>query len=113
MPNVTDTDKVRAKAYVTMILAISDCIRDLGEVPSDHLYARLMDKLSIEAYQSIINALINTKVVREQNHLLTWIGPLKPEARSQGEDLGPNYDRNGFHKPAPPPAHKDGCIQSR
>ena len=66
---------------VPVIAAVGACIRDMTElsplkgVPSGHLYAQLMGRLSYEEYQEVIYALKQTKLVEEQNHLLTWVGP--------------------------------------
>jgi hypothetical protein len=59
--------------------AIAETIRELGSVPSGHLYAKLVGRLSLDAYQSIIRTLVNARLVRETGHELTWIGP-NPEA---------------------------------
>lgn len=70
-----------AKAAINgldVILAISDAIRDLKEVPSGHLYARVMFCLDIHGYNAIIQALVNAGLVRKSAHLLTWIGPAAP-----------------------------------
>jgi hypothetical protein len=58
-------------------MAVAEAIRELGSVPSGHLYAQLMDKMSLETYTAVIQVLKNTKLVEEKNHLLTWIGPVK------------------------------------
>lgn len=59
---------------VQAFLAIAETIQGVKEVPSGHLYARVMDHLSLEEYQGIIAALKRAKLVKERNHLLTWIG---------------------------------------
>ena len=57
------------------LLAIASTIKDLGEVPSGHLYAALMDKMSLEAYDLLIEVLVRNKVIRkEPSHLLVWVG---------------------------------------
>jgi hypothetical protein len=50
-------------------------IRDLGSVPSGHLYAQLMGILTLDQYNAIIDALKSAKMVSESGYLLTWIGP--------------------------------------
>jgi len=65
-----------AQAAVGAVLAIADCIRALGSVPSGHLYARLMGHMSLETYEAVIGLLVEAgKVRRRSNHLLEWIGP--------------------------------------
>jgi hypothetical protein len=74
-----DADR-RTEAVIRTLLAVRDCIRELGSVPSGELYARLCGHMSLETYESIIQTMINARVVRRSNHLLTWIGP--PEIRA-------------------------------
>jgi hypothetical protein len=77
---MSDVTKEQAEAGVRIILAISETIRELGEVPSGVLYAQLCGILDIDQYTSIIDNLKRTGLVEERNHLLTWIGP-KSEAK--------------------------------
>ena len=65
----------QTQAAFGMVMAVRDAIRDLGEVPSGHLYARLMGHMSLETYETIISILKEAKVVEETPaHLLRWIG---------------------------------------
>ena len=59
---------------LAVLRAIADTIRELGSVPSGHLYAQLCGKMTLETYQSIIRTLCNTGLVKESGHLLTWNG---------------------------------------
>jgi hypothetical protein len=69
----------QARAAVDVVLAVADCVRALGTVPSGHLYARLMGSLGIDTYQSVIATLVRAGLVREHpSHLLEWIGPSGP-----------------------------------
>lgn len=64
-----------------IVLAIGDTIRDLGSVPSGHLYAQLMGRLSINEYEKILGILESAgQIRRESSHLLVWTGPAKPTA---------------------------------
>lgn len=67
------TDAYRTALAFTM--AVAETIRELGEVPSGHLYARLMDRLSLASYDAIITSLKNAKLVEEKSHVLRWVGP--------------------------------------
>ena len=58
-----------------ILRAVAEAIRELGNVPSGHLYARLMDKLTLDQYNKVINCLVKAKMVTNSNHLLTWVGP--------------------------------------
>ena len=75
------TDAAATKATMGIIAAVGDCIRELGEVPAGHLYARLMGAMTLEQFQKIIGVLVNCRVVKNENHLLTWVGPQKGEGQ--------------------------------
>lgn len=58
------------------VAAIARGIRDLGEVPSGHLYARLMSVLTKDQYNTVIDILVKTDLIKvDGSHLITWIGP--------------------------------------
>lgn len=61
------------KAAIAIVMAMAEAIEQLGEVPSGHLYARLMDKMSIGEYNRIIDILKELGWVSESNHLLKWV----------------------------------------
>lgn len=65
----------RPDLSLQIVKALADVIRDLGEVPNGHLYARVMGNLSLETYTSAIGTLKHAKLVEEHNNLLRWIGP--------------------------------------
>ncbi len=74
----------RAQAAVGAALAIAECIRTLGPIPSGHLYARLMGYMSLETYEALIGILIEAgKIRRHRNHLLEWVGPKRTTLESQ------------------------------
>ena len=79
MRNMEIKDQVKAAA--TMLIVIADTIREAKSIPSGHLYAILMPYMSLETYTSIINGLKDAGVVKESNHLLTWVGPEKEVAK--------------------------------
>jgi hypothetical protein len=76
MQTVTNTE---VKAAFGILQAVAEAIRELGEVPSGHLYANLMSKLSLAQFEQVLGVLKGAGLVRESNaHLLTWIGPAPP-----------------------------------
>lgn len=82
---MTEMTKAQVRAAFQSTLAVAEVIRELGMVPSGHLYARLMDPFSLEAYEGIINTLISAGLVRrEPSHLLVWIGPPKDAPETTG-----------------------------
>lgn len=64
----------KAKA-VAVVAVLAETIRELGSVPSGHLYAQVMSHMSLDTYNSAIGVLKSADLVKESNHLLTWIGP--------------------------------------
>lgn len=60
---------------LVMVAAVGEAISQLSPVPSGHLYARVMDKMDLGMYSSIIELLIRADLVKRSSHLLTWIGP--------------------------------------
>lgn len=72
----TITNEAKLKAAVAIARAVAEAIRELGSVPSGHLYAQLMGHMSLEIYERVIDTLVKTGLVRkDRSHLLTWIGP--------------------------------------
>lgn len=74
-----------ARAYLNACQAVAETIRELGEVPSGELYARLMSVLDIATYERIIGTLKGAGVVAERGNLLKWTGPVIAE---QAETAG-------------------------
>lgn len=60
------------------IAAVAEAIQSLGEVPSGELYGTVLIKyMSLSQYEAVISLLIDMKLIKRANHLLTWIGPTK------------------------------------
>jgi len=62
------------KAVTEVIVAVASAIKELGSVPSGHLYARLMGYMSLESYNNIIEYLKKAQWIEEKNHVITWVG---------------------------------------
>lgn len=70
-----ERDGLRApSAASALAAAIAEAIRELKTVPSGELYARLMGKLSLEQYESLIGSLVKVGLVTKAGHLLRWVG---------------------------------------
>lgn len=67
--------KDQIKGAIEILRAVADAIKELGSVPSGHLYARLMGHMNLQSYQQIIDTLVKAQLVKSDNHMLTWIGP--------------------------------------
>ena len=52
-----------ALAAVRVAHAIAETIRELGEVPSGHLYARVMGVMDLRQYEQVISLLIDARLV--------------------------------------------------
>lgn len=62
-------------AALQLVSAIADCIMELGEVPSGHLYANVMGKIDLETYQGVIDILVLAKLITvSPSHLIKWNG---------------------------------------
>lgn len=75
-PRHVPSDRER-KAALLVALAVSEAIRELGQVPAGELYAAMMTKgISLQVFEAIIANLEGAKLVRrEASHVLVWIGP--------------------------------------
>jgi hypothetical protein len=69
----TQTPTKEAQAVIQVIFAVRDAIKELKEVPSGHLYASLMSKMSLESYMQIIDLLKKSGKVTESGNLLKWV----------------------------------------
>ena len=68
--------RAEALASVRVVGAIADAIRELGSIPSGHLYAQLSGRISLQTYQTIISNIASTGLIRvDGNHFLVWTGP--------------------------------------
>lgn len=67
--------KPEVAAAINAVKAIADAIRELGSVPSGEFYARVSGYLTIGQYEKVIGLLKGAGLVRETNHVLTWVEP--------------------------------------
>jgi hypothetical protein len=73
---MTNKSSTELNAALNVVQAIAETIRELGEVPSGELYARLMRKLDHHQYDQVIGILKRTGLVTETpGHLLRWNEP--------------------------------------
>lgn len=67
--------KEEITAAVEILAAVADTIKQLGSVPSGHVYAAVMGMLSLVEYNACINILERQGLVRrDPNFVLTWTG---------------------------------------
>jgi hypothetical protein len=63
------------KAGLMIVKAVADTIRELGEVPAGTLYAHMMDRMDLSAFEKMIDTLVHSGLVEKRNsHLLVWVG---------------------------------------
>lgn len=66
------------KAAFKVTVAVSEAIREAKEMPSGVLYAFLLAKLpglTEDAYKGLLRNLTGAGLVKNEGHLLRWIGP--------------------------------------
>jgi hypothetical protein len=64
------------KAAFAVLTAVADTIRELGSIPSGHLYAQLMSRMDFETYTRLVDRLKGAGLVTEtRSNELVWIGP--------------------------------------
>ena len=86
--------RAQAHAAVGIVAAVGAAIKELGSVPSGHLYARLMGQMSLETYETIIsNIVANGLIRRDSNHLLVWTGPSIPGQQQNQQQQQQNTNR--------------------
>ena len=69
------TQAQKTEAQMQLVRAIAEAIRELKEVPSGHLYARIAGKISSETYERVLTALkIAGLISVSPSHLITWTG---------------------------------------
>jgi hypothetical protein len=60
---------------IRFVAAIGQAIKELGSVPSGHLYAQLMGRMTLSQYQNILSLLERSGLIKIGNdHLIKWIG---------------------------------------
>jgi len=66
------TTTTQIQGTIKVVAAIAETIRELGSIPSGHLYAQLVGRMTLEQYNGVIDTLKNAGLVREEAHLLIW-----------------------------------------
>lgn len=71
-PDIQDKAAKRRAVLVAITEIILDAITEAGTrgIPSGHLYAALMAHITIDTYNTIIDALVNTGKIKQSNYLL-------------------------------------------
>ena len=64
--------KEQIKSGLYLIRAVADAIKEAKEIPSGHLYAMMMNYVSLSEYEKIIGILKNAGIITEKMNLLKW-----------------------------------------
>ena len=71
-----DPDQHDVLSAIELVRTVADSICELGEVPSGHLYARVMGVMDPRCFERIVTLLVDAGLVeRTPSHLLRWVGP--------------------------------------
>ena len=68
------TQEEKMKAAVQIMKAVAESIKEAGSIPSGHLYAQLMGKMSLGSYEKMIDAMRRMGVIQIEDHLITYVG---------------------------------------
>jgi len=64
----------QAHKLIEFMGAIASLIKEVKEIPSGHLYAQLMGKMTLDQYQNMLATLQKAGLVSLKNDLLTYTG---------------------------------------
>jgi len=68
------SEEEKMKAAVAILKVVASTIKELGSIPSGHLYAQLMSKMSLNSYQGMIGTLQRLGIITISNDLITYTG---------------------------------------
>ena len=60
---------------VAILVVMAEAIRAAGSMPSGHLYALVLGRMTLADYEVAIGILKRARLVEESAHVLTWTGP--------------------------------------
>lgn len=67
--------KEQLKAGLNVILAVTEAIREAGEIPAGTLYAVLCGKVDMQGFDKIVSIVTGSGLVEKHGDLLRWVGP--------------------------------------
>lgn len=68
----------RQEAF-TLYAAVAETVHKAGQIPSGHVYAALLDRITYADYTTMIASLVHSGLIaQDPSHLLRWVGPLLP-----------------------------------
>lgn len=63
------------RAGLTVLLAVSEAIREAREIPEGTLYAAVMGKVDLAGFEKILGILWQAGLIERKNHVVRWVGP--------------------------------------
>ena len=75
-------DTEQQKKALLILMAVSDTVREMGEVPSGHIYAALTGKVDFQGFQGVIRTLKGAGLIKQNGDLLVWTGPTLEGAKN-------------------------------
>jgi hypothetical protein len=75
--NPRTPSKAELPSALKLTVAVTEAIREAGKagIPSGHLYANLIGKVTLEGYQSMIARIKGAALCEERANVLYWTGP--------------------------------------
>jgi hypothetical protein len=70
-----EATKEQIKAAFQMVTAVTEAIREAGEIPAGTLYAVLMGRVDLAGFEKIVSIVTGAGLVEKRGDLLRWIGP--------------------------------------
>jgi hypothetical protein len=68
-------NKAELLAALDVVRAVTEAIREAGEIPEGTLYALLMDRFDYPTFERMLALVLHSKLVTNEGHLLRWVGP--------------------------------------
>ena len=62
------------RARIEVCLALRDAIKELGSIPSGHLYANVCGSIDLQTYTWAIEQIKAAGLIEERTHLLVFVG---------------------------------------
>jgi hypothetical protein len=62
----------QAKAGLSLVVAVAETVKDLGEVHSGTLYAALMDRMTLTQFDRVLDIMKRAGMVTQKDNLLRW-----------------------------------------
>lgn len=72
-----ELQKRAVRQQIALLQIIAEAVWEAGSIPSGHLYAAMVGKVTLSAFESLVAQLCRTGLIRQNGYVLTWTGPCK------------------------------------